>query len=172
MYDLVQSRLPQLHAKSVVDLENIESVFSLIEMGDLIQKLPGTTSEEISLATRAIRRVLSETIELRCRFPTKDGYRIPHPEYRALVEHVESSRAANAFITFNYDLALDFALHWSDVRFDYTLDEKRSLNFLPLLKLHGSLNWTACEGCGSIISAPFEKIAVASPRASSGVVQT
>jgi hypothetical protein len=35
VFDLIQAKLPRLHAKTSVDLRNIESVFSLVEMGRL-----------------------------------------------------------------------------------------------------------------------------------------
>ena len=40
---LVHSDLPQLAARSVVDLGNIESVFGLVEMAKLIGRLPGVS---------------------------------------------------------------------------------------------------------------------------------
>jgi hypothetical protein len=52
-------------------------------------------------------------------------------------------------ITFNYDLAADFALR-RDLHIDDALPRTPGSGY-PLLKLHGSLNWFYCSTCGQII---------------------
>src|SRR5437016_2221258 len=51
-----------LHAKSKTDLRNVESVFNLIEMAQLVRRLPGLPVEEIEPAAISIRRLLAQTI--------------------------------------------------------------------------------------------------------------
>jgi hypothetical protein len=160
-FELVQSRLPQLHAKSVVDLTNIESVFSLVEMASLVRRLPGTTPEEIDKTAVAVRRVLTQTVQFTCQFDyTKEQAWMPPDAYLTVVglaEHPDTKKSNVAFITFNYDLALDFALHWSQVEYDYGLGPSRS-GTVPLLKLHGSLNWSRCSKCHAISPVTLDRV--------------
>jgi len=44
-----------------------------------------------------------------------------------------------AVLTFNYDIGLDFSLSSEGIEFDYYLEETGQ--GVPLLKLHGSMNW-------------------------------
>ena len=163
VFDLIQQRLPALHSKSVVDLDNIESVFSVIEMGRLVGRLPMTKQEEIERAAIAIRRVLAQTVESYCQFPTdEEGGIEPHKQFRRIAERIASGQVGSrtqpwSFITFNYDLSLDFALHWTNHQIDYALETKATAG-IPLLKLHGSLNWAGCPVCGVIRPLSFERL--------------
>jgi hypothetical protein len=64
-FDLVlklRTELERLHARSENDLRNLESIFNLVEMGSLLNLLPGVKAEDIPQASAAIRKVLAETI--------------------------------------------------------------------------------------------------------------
>jgi hypothetical protein len=64
-----------------------------------------------------------------------------------------------SFITFNYDLALDYALHHqARLGFDYWLSENADLRKPPYLKLHGSINWGVCQECNKIMPRSFSEI--------------
>jgi hypothetical protein len=163
----VIAALQILHAKSKTDLLNVESIFNLIEMAQLVGRLPGLTKEEIEPASTSIRRLLAQTIEQSCRFPiqTKRGAPeiIPDETYLQLADwlrtrHKEREFPPWVFITFNYDVALDYALHWSTLKIDYGLLQRgHDPRGVALLKLHGSLNWTMC-GCGKEIAVlPFDR---------------
>src|SRR5258706_8538496 len=124
----VLDALKVVHAKSVVDLLNVESLFNLVEMGRLIGRLPGADSpEQIEDAGRAVRRLLAQTIERTCTFGFTDGQVQPHGPYGSLANHIRhliSTTATTpdwAFVTFNYDLALDQALYWNSLELDYGL---------------------------------------------------
>jgi NAD-dependent SIR2 family protein deacetylase len=54
-------------------------------------------------------------------------------------------------ITFNYDIALDFALSFRKIAYDYFLASDAPSTKLPLLKLHGSLNWAYCPHCKTVL---------------------
>lgn len=57
-----------------------------------------------------------------------------------------------SIITFNYDIALDMGLHKSGQEPDYMSDgEIAQANSVPLMKLHGSLNWGTEKSTGKII---------------------
>jgi hypothetical protein len=153
--DLIANRLQRLHAKSRVDLTNIESVFSLVEMGRLLRSFPETSGyDKIEQAASAIRRVLAETIQHYCRFQWLDGQWKPPEPYDALVKANVKQGNIAAFITFNYDIAIDFALHWNRHSIDYGLGRG---GVVPLLKLHGSLGWTTCS-CGEVIPLTMDQV--------------
>ncbi|MEW5918939.1 MAG: hypothetical protein AB1762_21225 [Gemmatimonadota bacterium] len=156
VYELIHSRLTGLLSKSAVDLDNVETVFSLVEMGQLLERLPNTSTAELAKAARAIRVVLAQTIEHYAPFKTDgEGRWIPHDVYRELVQPLRRRPAPPwSFITFNYDLALDFALHWSMLPIDYGFGHAAA-GAVPVLKLHGSLNWAMCPKCKEIRAADF-----------------
>src|SRR5476651_2291828 len=109
VFTLIQDRLPALHAKSVVDLTNIESVFSLVEMGRLVGRLPGTEPADIELSARSMRRVLAETVEESSLFDVEGGEWRPSSPYLSVAGFIERERqqgrdASVALITFNYDI--------------------------------------------------------------------
>jgi hypothetical protein len=54
-------------------------------------------------------------------------------------------------VTFNYDVGLDWALRSSGLMPNYHLEG--STGDIPLLKLHGSLNWAECESCHKIVTS-------------------
>jgi hypothetical protein len=126
-------------------------VFGIIEMAKLIGRLPRTEPNEIEECSQAIRTVLAETVECSCEFPLDAGKEVSPPQaYCDLVQlfiQRGASRIANgavSFITFNYDIGLDYALHWTSHPIDYALSGVEH-NAIPLYKLHGSLNWALCS---------------------------
>lgn len=56
-----------------------------------------------------------------------------------------------SIITFNYDLALDYALYYNRHPADYCLPGSVRPGLIPAMKLHGSLNWAICSKCRRII---------------------
>lgn len=161
-FDLVQSRLQLLHAKSTLSLQNIETVLGLVEMAELVRRLPGSQVEDIARLANATRMVLAETIESRTRFAFTDNNWQPPTEYlriaRSIAEPRESGRSASvACVTFNYDVALDFALHWSNLSIDYGLGPTVR-DAVPLLKLHGSLNWGQCTKCSAVRAVQLAQV--------------
>ena len=167
-FEVLQNRLPQLHSKSVVELGNIESVFGIVEMARLVGRLPLTDPGDIERVASATRRVLAETIERRCRFKREADRWVPPRDYLSIVGWIERERLAQqpgevALISFNYDVALDFALHWSLVPADYCLGDQQPAT-VPLLKLHGSLNWSLCRKCKTITPISLARIFQVEPR--------
>lgn len=177
-FDVLQEGFQRLHAKSSVSLRNIESVFGLVEMASLIGKLPGFDDDKLHKLSQAIRAVLIQTIEQRGRFEYDPlfGYLPPPPYVGLAAAHEEGKKRGEpnpvAFITFNYDIGLDFALHWSNLEIDYGLSEPRP-QAVPLLKLHGSLNWSGCSICHQIRALDFGRLFGAYPlRVQSGVARS
>ncbi len=70
-----------------------------------------------------------------------------------LLSRTSRQRRKSSLITFNYDIALDYALHHENCTPDYHLElEDNRRRGCALLKLHGSLNWASCSACGKIIA--------------------
>jgi hypothetical protein len=59
-------------------------------------------------------------------------------------------------MTFNYDLAVDYALSFNKFEVDYCLNADRPNHpaDISLLKLHGSVNWARCSHCEAISPLP------------------
>jgi NAD-dependent SIR2 family protein deacetylase len=55
-----------------------------------------------------------------------------------------------AILTFNYDVALDYGPISNGIQIDYGLQESYQPQSMPLLKLHGSLNFGRCKQCGVV----------------------
>lgn len=154
-FDLVFKGITALqlvHAKARIGLENIESVFAAFEMAKLLGRLASLNAEEINRLPIAMRRVIEKTLERTVDFPTSGG-QVPPPEpydsFAKLIEDIHTSKVS--IITFNYDVCLDYAFNWQRTPVDYCLDDGKDKSGLKLLKLHGSLNWTRCPGCGKVV---------------------
>jgi hypothetical protein len=96
-----------------------------------------------------------ETLEGELAFPFKDGRIMPPPPYFDFVELLNKIRERSpdevSLISFNYDLGIDYALHFSSITPNYCLSS--DVTGFPLLKLHGSVNWVRCSNptCGEIV---------------------
>jgi hypothetical protein len=162
-FDVLQNKFRQLHAKSTVNLDNIEEVFGLVEMARLLGRLPGFDSAQIEELAIAIRTVLIETIQLTGRFEySRDERWLPPGDYLSVVGQLDRKRQTGegddtSFISFNYDLGFDFALHWSDFPIDYGLS-KATRDAVPFYKLHGSLNWITCKICSAVRAIPLDQV--------------
>ena len=164
-------RLQPLHSKADFDMGNVESVFALMEMGKTLEKFPGCdTVDEINGLITNMKTVITKTIERTLLFPLETAnaggieykrYSEPFP-YREFVELLQYLRE-EAFpghkisvLTFNYDLALDLALMRDDLGPDYCFTASGSQRKIPLLKLHGSLNWVRCPECDRVVAWELE----------------
>lgn len=164
IFDLLNNRLPLLRSKASADLQNLETVFSLIEMGNALGRIPAVGESELHQCATAIRCVLAETIQQYCRFPVdSEGVLNPQADYKRFIEGLlpllRERPKSCSFITFNYDVALDFALHYHGVDIDYALPSSPPSNQRPtLLKLHGSLNWAFCSVCNEARALTMERL--------------
>lgn len=160
-FDLVfraRSALQAVHSKARLGIHNVEDVFSAFEMARLLGTLGELGSKEIEGLPSAMVRLLSTTIERTCRLPV-NGHAVGPPRpYGALAELVHSllsMRGADhdrlAVITFNYDVAVEFALRSRGLQVEYCLGDGEHGGRIKVLKLHGSLNWGHCTGCKSIV---------------------
>ena len=139
--------LRQVHSKARLDTDNIEEIYTAFEMGKLLQKLPGTDIEKIDELIASLQRVIALTIERTQKFKSTGGHKVPEP-YEKLAPILQSLRANKeakpyALLTFNYDLALESLCAMENTKYDYCLNGECEAGKVPLLKLHGSLNWHA-----------------------------
>jgi hypothetical protein len=153
------AKLQGVYAKAFLDLDNLEAVFGAIEMAQLICKMPGRDPASIKQLRENFVSLIVRTIEATTRFGRVEStgeiaVAKPYGDFLStilpLTQGDPSKSTKIAFITFNYDIALDQALTFYSVPFDYCLNPDVSDRAIPLLKLHGSINWGLCAVCGAI----------------------
>jgi NAD-dependent SIR2 family protein deacetylase len=159
-FDLVFKALAALnhaHSKAVLNVRNIEEVFAAFEMAKLIRRLDPLKTEDIESLPDAMQRVIVRTLEKSVVFPVEKrvGLKLPG-NYTGFAElfiqlaqrHSDIGKRAS-IITFNYDICVDMALYQAQIPINYHLEPMNTdFRSIPLLKLHGSLNWFKCFGCG------------------------
>jgi len=152
--------LQRVHSKSQLDIQNVESVFSAFEMAKTLRKFGGYKSEEIDSLIGSMKTVIVKTIEKTLNLPVISQAVSPPVPYEPFAEMIsrlrsEASPKQNiAIITFNYDLALDYTFYYKGIGVDYGFGGTPSESSIPLLKLHGSINWAQCQKCQTVV--PWE----------------
>lgn len=152
----VLGNLQSVHSKCDIDLQNVESVFAVLEMARTLGKLPGLNPRKIKSKISDLKSVISKTVEQTVLFGIERGTMIyPAANYlrfRKLIDylqqHADPPRTV-AVITFNYDVAADHSLAQKGLKPDYCI-ENNGPQGVRLLKLHGSLNWLYCPTCRRI----------------------
>ncbi len=139
------SALQSVHSKSQLDLINLESVFTALEVANTLKKLPGFAAEEIPETITSLKELIVKTLEATMKFPISE-HRVRAPDeyatFATLISNITSSRSNDTagIISFNYDVGVDIALSQQRVAYDYGLEKSHDQG-PRLLKLHGSLNW-------------------------------
>ncbi|MEW6529573.1 MAG: hypothetical protein AB1473_01980 [Thermodesulfobacteriota bacterium] len=139
--------LQHVHSKAAFDIHNVESVFAALEMAKTLGKFPRHDAEKIDGLIQDMKILIAATIEHTLLFPAKPGdisYPPPYESFVELIKYLRDiaiPRKTVSIITFNYDIAIDFALHKCSLNVDYAVDGATPQDSIPLLKLHGSLNW-------------------------------
>jgi hypothetical protein len=151
--------LQRVHSKSRIDLNNLEVVFAAFEIASVIGALPGLADDEVARLVPAMRALITRTFEERLDFNRSGTYReAPQPYWHFaellgyLLEQAYPAQTL-AIITFNYDVGVDFAVRRRRYNIDYAFESPNSPS-IPVLKLHGSLNWFYCNDCQKIV--PFD----------------
>lgn len=161
------SELHGIYAKAYLDIDNIETLFGAIEMAQIINKFGQREPDSIAKLRDSIIALIVHTLELSIPFPILGEYVYAPPPYDEFVRVVDdlndkhglSSGPLFSFVTFNYDLTLDFALHrHTTLGFDYWLSDSADKKKYPYLKLHGSINWGACQECNEIVPRSFDEV--------------
>lgn len=152
MIEEVRSTLKGAKIKSRFDANNLEEIYTALEMIELINGIDGLSVENCNKAKIALNNIimvtLQESIEFSIEKEKNKDYQIVIPEaYRLLAQEVERIRITNptfplSVLTFNYDLAFDLALIQEKSKFTYCLNsETNAKQKIKYCKLHGSLNW-------------------------------
>lgn len=140
--------LQAVHSKAQLDLNNIESIFTALELGRIIQRIPGLDATAIPETIASLKEVIVRTLETTVPFPTRKnwiGVPKPYAAFADLIKHlmVDALPAqTTSVLTFNYDVAVDMALHSAGLGPNYVIElAPNAHQQVELLKLHGSLNW-------------------------------
>jgi hypothetical protein len=162
--------LKAAHSKADLDLANIEVLFGAFEMAALFGRLGPLSEQEVESLPQAMRRLISRTIELSMEFPVLSSPSVPPRNggwssgtFPKLMPPAPYDSFADllvrlsygdwnrvSVITFNYDVAADFALYFEDIPYRYGFNHDPA-NAVDLLKLHGSLNWGKCLVCKGVM---------------------
>lgn len=148
--------LQSAHSKADLDLYNLESIFTAFEFASLLQIENSLFNDDLVLS---LKRVIAITIENSLEFkknPNQNYGFLPHKAYRTLVANIKQLQAKGykvTIISFNYDLALDFAFINEGVNYSYCLSKTEQIQkgTVLYLKLHGSFNWRKCQKCNEIL---------------------
>lgn len=147
--------LSREHAELAISANNLESVFTAFEKAEALGRCPGLEPDEIKQLVPAMRQVILETLDNTVVYPLDDRDRPKAPglygDFVQLVSGLRKTRMPEhtvAVITFNYDMAIDHAFCIKSMDTNYFL--KGGGRGVPLLKLHGSLNWARRKGSNKI----------------------
>ncbi|OGA51896.1 MAG: hypothetical protein A3G24_13120 [Betaproteobacteria bacterium RIFCSPLOWO2_12_FULL_62_13] len=149
-------RMQAVHSKAQLDLKNIESVFNAFVMARILNKFPGDTDFSGEAVEDALKQLIAATLQKTLLFPVQHGNIIapkPYPGFASLLDYLRREahpQRSVAVLTFNYDLGADYALYANRLGPDYCLDGAVSEG-VPLLKLHGSMNWGVCSKCSEVV---------------------
>ena len=151
------SSLQAVHSKSQLDLNNIESIFTALEIANILGKLPNFNPEEIPNVIASLKELIVATLEHTILFPTRQNSILPTVSYNSFAELISYLRSfanpplSSSVITFNYDIALDVAMHRNGQGPLYAFGPDVRANYpTKLLKLHGSLNWAVRSDTGLV----------------------
>jgi len=145
------AELQGVHAKSYLDLNNIEVIFGAIEMAQILGRLGNRDKDSIERLRTSIITLIVKTLEHSVKFEVQNEKILPPEPYFTFIRMLQDLHFTDfTFITFNYDLALDYNLNRLR-SYDYYLTDS-SPRGMPYLKLHGSINWGICAKCNRIIA--------------------
>jgi len=151
------SALQPVHSKSQLDLQNIESVFAAFEMAQTLHTLSNYKPSEINALSNSMKSLIVTTIQLTMKLPVNNLLPYPPDPYDSffkLLMHLKEDvqpKQTVAVITFNYDLGLDYTSYFNEQPLWYGLDDNQPPQTIPVLKLHGSMNWAFCSKCAKAI---------------------
>lgn len=166
--DMIAS-LQVIHSKSFLNLYNIETLFGALEMALMLGDLAGKKKPTIEKTRDSLINLIVKTLEYSCKInvhPQSDTLKqltLPKP-YQGFSERIGNilgfstgnCKISPAFITFNYDLLMDLAISRLGRTIDYGLESEITPGSVPLLKLHGSLNWVKHKKRRVIKSIPIK----------------
>jgi NAD-dependent SIR2 family protein deacetylase len=126
-------------------------------MAKTLNKFADYSPGQIDALVEAMKSVIVKTIENKLLLsPITPPFFAPDPygRFANLIEALRNEaepRQTVAVISFNYDMALESAFYLKGIQIDYGLGEQGDGEGVPVLKLHGSVNWAYCKGCKRIV---------------------
>lgn len=128
------SELQSVHSKTKLNISNIEDIFAAFEMGFLIKKLPNIPESEIDSILLSTKKLILRTLEASIKFDLLERFPKPHKNYDSLAKliiKIENQKNRNicSIITFNYDIALDYAIFSNGQPINYCLEDDSATNF-------------------------------------------
>lgn len=150
------ARLQQVHSKAQLDLQNIEAVFAAFEMARTLGGFADYGQDAADALVHAMRKLIVRTLEQTILLPVVGSQTHPPPpygEFAALCAGLRDARPSQSVsaLTFNYDVGVDQGFYWHQMPIDYGLEEGAQADAVPVLKLHGSLNWGRCRTCNRVV---------------------
>lgn len=149
--------LQAVHSKAQLDLNNVESIFTALELGRIIQRVPGMDSTKIEATISSLKELIVKTLEVTIPFPTRKshiGIPSPYEAFAGLLKYLrEEAFPAQtvSVISFNYDIAVDIAIFRARLGPNYVIEQAPGVHEqIDLMKLHGSLNWATESATGRI----------------------
>jgi hypothetical protein len=156
------------NAKSIIDNMDNPSNLSDLEKEEIIKSLNLIIHSndiqsiidaryDVSSISSQKQIMMNNRFNIEYAFPTqiaKIFYKFlpPKPYYKFIEEIFKYSKDnQSTFISFNYDLSLDYTLLFMNKEFNYCLREDEKNESIQLLKLHGSINWFKCTKCNNLI---------------------
>jgi hypothetical protein len=162
---------PVLAKAQFTNLTNIEELFSAIDIGELIGSFGNRPPAALAELRKAIVVFITRTIEETITVPHTQTSMTSPGDYDMLTKLVRAKIEKTAglgrndisFITFNYDTCLEYGLVRRTLGVDYGLNEPfidpaedRYQVRVPVLKLHGSINWARCPKCSKIVPTEID----------------
>jgi len=81
----------------------------------------------------------------------------PNPIHEAIVNFI-SSFGNTKIVTTNYDVCMDQALDKANTDYSYIIESQKNNNAIPLIKMHGSINWFYCQTCQHVLMPTVENM--------------
>jgi hypothetical protein len=125
-------------------------------MAKTLERFPGIESNKIEQLIEDLKWVIVTTLEQTIKFPVNKRIITAPRYYKQFSEEILSKAADTAILTFNYDICLDAALAMIGQDIDYGLRKTRG-HGIPVLKLHGSINWTSELDSKSIVAWDIQR---------------
>jgi hypothetical protein len=148
--------LSGIYEKAYLDLNNLEEVFGAIEMAQLISKLADRRPAEIEQLRQHFITLVVRTLQLSITVEAAGAPPAAAGKLAAGISAAIDRGVDVSILTFNYDLVMEMALQTERLGYAYGLageQPRPHKRVIPLLKLHGSVNWNWCDQCKMVYDA-------------------
>lgn len=169
-----RAQLLRATPKSRLDIYNVESVFGAFEMAASLGDLGGLDPSDVRELPNSMRRVIARTLVETIKFHRSSSGELVAPgAYGAFASIVKRHIDSCVIVTFNYDVALEFALALDGVPPYYGVEPQRASGSVRVIKFHGSLNWGRCRNreCGRIAPLDMPRLIVELQRYPRGLLR-